>query len=127
MVETGVAGSLTTELAQLQSDLVGDGWQVIVHAVSGSDSPAYAKSLIVADYNADPANVKAVFLLGHIPVLRSGNLDYDTHGARPLPADSYYGDMDGDWSGSPDYLPSDVELEVGRVDFFDLPGIGAPS
>src|SRR5258706_49587 len=127
LVESSVSDSLATELARLQADLVGDGWQVILHTVSSNDTPANAKALIVSDYNADPANVKAVFLLGHIPVLRSGNLDYDTHGARPLPADSYYGDMDGDWSGSPDYLPSDVELEVGRVDFFDMPGIGAPS
>jgi len=54
--------------------------------------------------------------------LRSGTLNYDKHGARPMPADAFYGDMDGDWSGNPSYLPSDVELMVGRVDFFDMPG-----
>ena len=127
LVESSVAGPLASELARLQSDLVGDGWTVLVHTVSRDDSPANAKSLIVADYNADPANVKAVFLFGHIPIFMSGNLNYDGHFARPMPADSYYGDMDGDWSSLPDYIPSDIELMVGRVDFFDMPGIGAAS
>src|SRR6185436_3494357 len=73
----------------------------------------------------DPANVQAVFLFGHVPVLQSGNLNYDGHLARPMPADAYYGDVDGDWSGSPDFIPSDVELMVGRVDLFNMPGAGA--
>ena len=59
------------------------------------------------------------------------------------PADVYYGDLDGEWKDEQAYvenekrpknenvigdgkfdhskLPSDVELEVGRVDFFDMP------
>lgn len=116
------AAALATELAQLKSDLIGDGWQVIRHNVSSGDSPANVKNLIVSDYYADPGNVRAVFLFGHVPILRTGNLNYDKHGARPMPADSYYGDVDGDWSGNPSYLPSGVELMVGRVDFFDMPG-----
>ena len=50
------------------------------------------RALIIADYNGDPANVNSVFLFGHVPVLQSGFIDYDTHGARPMPADPYYGD-----------------------------------
>ncbi len=125
VVETNATASLSDELAQLQTDLIGDGWQVISHGISSSDTPAYVKSLIVADYQADPANVRAVFLFGHVPILQSGNLDYDGHGARPMPADAYYGDVDGNWSALPDFLPSDVELEVGRVDLFNMPGAGA--
>jgi hypothetical protein len=113
---------LSNELARLQSDLVGDGWTVIRHDVSTNDTPWNVRSLIVADYNSDPANVKTVFLFGHVPILHSGNLDYDGHLARAMPADAFYGDMDGDWTGSPNYLPSDVELMVGRVDMFDMPG-----
>lgn len=120
------AADLATELARLQSDLIGDGWQVIRHDVSSSDSPASVRNLIIADYNTDPTNVKAVFLFGHVPILFSGNLNYDTHLARPMPADAYYADVNGDWSNSPDYLPSDAELMVGRVDLWNLPGAGAP-
>jgi hypothetical protein len=110
----------------LQTDLIGDGWQVIRHDVSSNDTPASVRSLIISDYNADPANVSAVFLFGHVPILQSGFMDYDTHGARPMPTDCYYGDVNGDWSSSPSYLPSDVELMVGRVDLADMPGNAVP-
>jgi len=125
LVETNAAVNLSNELARLQMDLIGDGWQVILHGISSNNTPAYAKSLIVNDYNADPANVKVVFLLGHVPVLHSGSLNYDGHLTRSMPADAYYGDMNGDWTSSPSYLPSDVELMVGRVDFWGMPGAGA--
>src|SRR5438105_2307741 len=118
--------TLAAELRRLQTDLIGDGWQVIRHDISSSDSPASVRNLIINDYYSDPPNVKAVFLFGHAPTLQSGNLNYDGHQARPMPADAFYGDVDGDWSANPDYLPSDVELMVGRVDMFNMPGIGAP-
>jgi hypothetical protein len=118
---------LNNELARLQSDLTGDGWQVIRHDVSSNDTPASVRSLIIADYNSDPANVNTVFLFGHVPILQSGMLNYDGHLARPMPADSYYADVDGDWNDLPDFLPSDVELMLGRVDLFNMPGVGAAS
>jgi hypothetical protein len=126
MVATNGLDNLSNELARLQSDIIGDGWQVIRHDVSSNDTPASVKSLIVKDYNADPANVQAVFLFGHVPILQSGFLDYDTHGPRPMATDCYYADIDGDWSSSPSYLPSDVELMVSRVDLANMPGSAAP-
>ena len=120
------AGELTNELARLESDLVGDGWRVVRHDVSSAGSPEAVRNLIISDYDADPANVKAVFLFGHVPVLRSGNLNYDGHLARPMPADAFYGDVSGDWSGSPGFLPAEVQLMVGRVDMFNMTGAGAP-
>jgi len=122
IVENRFTAALTNELALLQRDLAGDGWTVIRHDVSSNATPASVRNLIIADYNQDPANVNTVFLFGHVPVLHSGNLNYDTHEARPMPADAYYGDMDGDWSGNPGYLPSNVELMVGRVDMADMVG-----
>jgi len=122
IVDNRFTSSLSTELTRLQSDLAGDGWTVIRHDVATNDTPASVRNLIIADYNADPTKVNTVFLFGHVPVLHSGNLNYDTHLARPMPADAYYGDVNGDWSSSPNYLPSDVELMVGRVDLFNMPG-----
>lgn len=123
IVATNSTQGLDLEIGRLESDLIGDGWHPIRHDVSSNQTPASVKELIVADYRANPAEVRAVYLLGHVPILFSGNLDWDTHGARPMPADGYYGDMDGDWSGSPDFFPSDVELMVGRVDLADMPGL----
>ena len=123
---TNATGTLGAELAQLESDLIGDGWQVIRLTTSPlTTRPAACRALVIADYNANPASVNAVFLFGHVPILRSGMVDYDGHGARPMPSDGYYGDMDGDWSGSPSSLPSDLELIVGRVDLANMPGVGA--
>ena len=161
LVDNTYATNLAAELARLQQDLVGDGWTVLRHdvprmAVDPANTSssvwaarlnelAAAKALIQADYNADPANVRAVFLFGHVPVPYSGDLAPDDHydhvGA--WPADAYYGDMTGEWTDStasdsnasdrrnwnvpgdgkfdPTGLPADVTLEVGRVDFANLP------
>ena len=120
---------LETELARLQSDLVGDGWQIIRHEVSTNDTPQNVRASIMSDYNADPGKVNTVFLLGHVPILQSGYINYDGHGSRPMPADAYYGEMNNDWPTdpaiSPSYLPSNVALRVGRVDLADMPGNGA--
>jgi len=99
--------TLSAEIARLVLDMTEDGWTVISHAVNISDSVTGIQSIIQADYNADQNNVKAVFLLGHIPVPYSGgNLNY---GLNPIdghvpqhegawPADIYYADMAGNWS-----------------------------
>lgn len=129
IVATNSTAGLSSELTRLETDLIGDGWRVLRHDVSSNDSPPSVKSLIKIDYETDPANVRAVFLFGHVPILQSGNLNYDGHLTRPMPADAYYGEMDNDWptdpGSSPSFLPSDVELMVGRVDLANMPGNGA--
>ncbi len=152
LVDNTQAGPLAAELARLQQDLAGDGWTVLRHDVARNDSVTNVKAIIKADYQADPANVKAVFLFGHVPVPYSGLQNPDGHpdhiGA--WPADVYYGDMDGTWTDSSvNYiqtantdpadaarltnvpgdgkfdqttLPSAVELQVGRVDLANMPG-----
>ena len=57
------------------------------------------KAIIKADYNADPNNVKAVFLLGHIAIPYSGDAAPE-NGGHPdwvgaNPADIFYGEMSG--------------------------------
>jgi hypothetical protein len=135
---------LAGELERLQEDLAGDGWIVLRRDVSPTDTPAKVKSIIRSDYTADPTNVKSVFLFGHVPVPYSGNFNPDAHpdhqGA--WAADAYYGDIDGNWTDNSvnttsaerpynhnvpgdgkwdqNDLPSDVELEVGRVDLHNM-------
>ncbi len=152
IVDNSFSSSLAGELTRLQSDLAGDGWTVLRHDVARTDSVATVKNLIKADYNADPANVKSVFLFGHIAVPYSGQFNPDGHpdhvGA--WPADVYYGDVDGNWTDSSvnytqtlntdpvdaarisnvpgdgkfdqNDIPSNVELQVGRVDLANMPG-----
>ena len=144
LVENSIAGALPGELEQLRQDLIGDGWEVSRSDVSSADSPPAVKQIIQNAYSADPQKLKAVFLLGHVPVLYSGNIFPDGHenhrGA--WPADIYYGDVDGAWSDNSvntqtaerepnwntpgdgkfdqDQPPSNVELIIGRVDLSNM-------
>ena len=157
IVDKTCAESLPLELDRLEEDLVGDGWTVRRHDVGRTDSVTSVKELIKADYEADPVNVKSVFLFGHVPVPYSGKMNPDDHpdhiGA--WPADVYYGDMHGEWTdravnyrqtlnadavdaarltnipgdGKFDQstIPGTVELEVGRVDLANMPGRASTS
>lgn len=138
------ATALAGELMRLEQDLIGDGWTVLRRDVSPQDPPPKVKSIIKTEYEADRAGVRAVFLFGHVAVPYSGDFYPDGHpdhkGA--WPADVYYGDMDGSWTDQSVHttsaerarnhnvrgdgkfdqseLPSDVELEVGRVDLSNM-------
>ncbi len=144
MVDSTQAGALGSELETLRRDLVGDGWVVVRHDVAPHDSVQRVKSIIKAEHSADPSNMRAVFLLGRIPVPYSGLINPDMHrdhlGA--WPADVFYGDMAGIWTdqsvnkndagyGENNNVPGDgkfdqstipgpVALEVGRVDMSRL-------
>lgn len=144
LVDNTQAAPLAAELTRLQQDLTGDGWTVIRKDVSRTATVPSVKALIKTEYDADRANVKAVFLFGHIPVPRSGDINPDGHpnhiGA--WAADTYYADMDGTWTDSSvndtsaeradnyntpgdgkfdqGQIPSDLELALGRVDLSNM-------
>lgn len=139
VVDDTMVAPLAGELAQLRQDLVGDGWNVQTITAPRNGTAASTKTLITNAYNADPAKVKMVYLLGYVPVPYSGQIAPDGHGDHigAWPADGFYGDMNGTWTdttvnttaasrsqndnipGDGKYdqstLPSLVELAVGRV------------
>ena len=145
IVDSTYADSLSFELHRLMKDISGDGWALTRYNVSPLDSVPNIKSIIVNEYNADPANVKAVLLFGHVPVPYSGDNNPDGHpdhkGA--WPADVYYADVNGvftdtyvndtvasriqnrnipgDGKFDQTVIPTTVELQIGRIDMFDLP------
>ncbi len=145
LVDNSVSAALATELTQLETDLKADGWSVVRHDVSPASTVPSVRNLVITDYNADPTNTKAVYVVGHVPVPYSGDVAPDGHDGQHMgawPADGYYGEMNGTWTdntvndvtGWPanvnvpgdgkfdqSNFPSTVELQVGRVDFNDLP------
>jgi hypothetical protein len=145
IVDAAQAAPLADGLKRLQRDLAGDGWTVLRHDVAPDAKPADVKAWIKETYDADPKNVRTVFLFGRVPVPYSGDLNPDGHGDHrgAWPADAYYGDMDGTWTDAvvdspkasraenrnlkedgkfdPSQLPSPVELQVGRVDLSQMP------
>jgi len=136
---------LQSEIQNLRSVLRADGWEVLYHVIAQSESVQTVKSIIKTDFQADKSRTRTLFLLGHIPVPYSGLLNPDGHqnhyGA--WPTDTYYGDMNGNWTDlyanntsasqsrnhnvpgdgkfDQSLIPSDMELAVGRVDLFNLP------
>ncbi len=143
LVEADIATHLGPEIERLELDMIRDGWRVRRHEVGDWIDVPEVKNLIVGECANDPS-INTLFLLGHIAVPYSG----DIRGVHPdhwgaWPADLYYGELDGAWSDSivynvsaarpenrnvpgdgkfdQSFLPSDVDLQVGRVDLSRLP------
>lgn len=148
LVDAAIAPGIGPQLTQLQSDLKADGWVVTRHDVAPGTSVPAVRNLVIGTYNTDPANTKAVYIIGHVPVPYSGNIAPDGHTEQHMgawPCDAYYGEMNGTWTDNTvnnpsgwswvrnipgdgkfdqDSPPNTVELQVGRVDMNDLPAFG---
>ncbi|MBK6776281.1 MAG: T9SS type A sorting domain-containing protein [Flavobacteriales bacterium] len=145
LVDNTFTSSLATELTQLQNDMKADGWTVLRTDLARTASVATVRSTVQAHYNADPVNVRALFIVGHLAVPYSGNQNPDGHSEHKgaWPCDGYYGELNGSWTDNSvsvtsaartannnvpgdgkfdqsDY-PSALELQVGRVDMYDMP------
>lgn len=150
VVDATMEAPLGPEIAQLKRDLTGDGWTVVAisaprrDGVTDATAAADTKALIKAAYDADPANVKQVYILGHVPVPFAGNSAWDGHGnhSGAWSADGFYADMDGAWTDSTvnnsttssvrltnvpgdgrldqSTIPSTVEVGLGRVDLVNM-------
>lgn len=148
LVDNTFSTSCAAEIATYMQDLRGDGWQVIRHDLSRSLPDTVVKQTINAAYFGIP-NVKAVMILGHLAVPYSGQIAPDGHtdhrGA--WPCDAYYGTINTIWTDSTVVdtsaansanhnrkfdgkwdqiiVPSPMKLQVGRVDFFNMPAFSA--
>jgi hypothetical protein len=149
VVDNTFTVSLYDEIQRLTDDLEGDGWKVVRYDVSRTAPVTEVKGLILNTYNLDPVHTKAVFLLGHVPVPYSGDINPDGHpdhkGA--WPADVYYAELNGNWTdvtvddtlaadprnrnkpgdGKFDQgiIPNEAELQIGRVDLANMPAFTA--
>lgn len=162
LVANDIPTTLTTKYNRLKKELTNDGWFVqdlIVPRATNWDSGnevVNIKNQIISLYNNAPANdkPKMLFILGHVPMPRSGSQDVvapDDHsqnkGARGC--DGYYADIDGvytdtatynvtglstplainlpnDYKWDQDFFPSDVEMAFGRIDFANITEINTP-
>jgi hypothetical protein len=145
VVDNTFTASLEAELNQLQMDLVGDGYTVYRLDVDRTSSAMLVRSRIQSIYNNNP-DILTALLVGHVPVPYSGNYAPDGHipdheGA--WSTDGFYADIDGTWTdntinnagatrvanqnvpgdGKYDqiFYPSPIDLQLGRIDFSDLP------
>ncbi|MDX9752008.1 MAG: hypothetical protein RBT71_13090, partial [Flavobacteriales bacterium] len=145
LVDNTLAAPLAAELADLELDLKADGWTVVREDVSPNAQVPAVRNLVIGHYNAAPDQVKAVYIVGHVPVPYSGNTKPDGHDEHrgAWPCDGYYGELNGTWTDNGNYqnnapnyknnnvpgdgkfdqndFPTAVELQVGRVDMHDMP------
>lgn len=124
MVDNSFTTALAPELAQLEEDLVGDGWMVLRHDVSRNDDPHTVWQWIKADHDADPFGVKAVFLFGRVPrVMVRLTAPPDGHPDDvDWATDTAYGILSGEVATNVSLLSSltKTDVQVGRVDLSDL-------
>ncbi|MBU1948026.1 MAG: hypothetical protein KJ927_04900, partial [Candidatus Eisenbacteria bacterium] len=141
LVEESLSAPLADRLQRLEMDLIADGYQVRRRTVNRNDEVPAVKALILAERAGDPS-METLFLLGRIPVPYSGNIMEHSDHCGAWPADTYYGELDGTWTdlsvnnttasrpenhnipgdGKFDqtFLPSDMDLQVGRVDLANM-------
>ncbi|MBN1879641.1 hypothetical protein JW823_05990 [bacterium] len=128
---------------QLELDMIADGFRVRREIVlPGMDVPDI-KAMIV---NAclENSDIDTLMILGNVPVPYSGDVRaaHENHWGA-WPADLFYAELDGEWTdetvnntsaawpenhnvpgdGKYDqtFLPSDVDLQIGRVDLSEMP------
>lgn len=151
VVDTTVLPNMQTEFHRFLTDIVGDGFEILRIDVDRNDPVSAVKSQIVNAWNIDTTRSKTLVLFGRVPVPYSGDLAPDAHipdhqGA--WPADVYYGDMDGTWNDvsvnntgatrtqnhnvpgdgkfDESILPSDVDVNVGRIDLSNMNSFALP-
>lgn len=132
----------TTATTVLEDDLAREGWDVVRIVVAATDKPEAVREKLQALATTHGKRLRAAFLVGRVPRVFSGLLNPDGHADHrgAWPADTYYGDLDGMWPDTqelggvgvfenkagdgkldPTRLPSDLDIAVGRVDFFEMP------
>lgn len=133
---------------QTIKDIENDGWFVKRVDVNQSDAVSGVKTAIETVYNEAPNMTKALYLIGHVPVAYTGNFNPDGHSNHigAWASDTYYADMDHNWTDANvnntsaaqsrnHNVPGDgkfdqdqhngLELQVGRVDFANMGAFSA--
>lgn len=148
LVDSTYADSCQAELATLMDDISKDGWKVSRKDFGRTVDDVTIKNYIKTVYQSSDI-LKAVYIVGHLAVPYSGELAPDGHtnnhrGA--WPADVFYADMDGIWTdnsvnntsasraatknipgdGKWDQsgIPGELELQISRIDVYDMPLFG---
>ena len=149
LVDETQYSQLYPELLQLKLDLIADGWNVKIKQAPRANDFDKDKVLetkkIIKDTYKEWNGFDMLILFGRVPVAYSGNTAIDGHvpdhdGA--WPADVFYADINGKWTdtltdlnstvlrtqnlpgdGKYDqtHIPSNLELELGRIDLYNLP------
>lgn len=148
LVDSTIYSSIGAELSIFVNDIIGDGWRVIVKQAPRAETFDSAKVQItkgiIMDTYKESKDLTSLILLGRIAVPYSGNFAVDGHDDHfgAWPTDLYYAELNGIWTDTlksrfdviprtmnlpndgkfdQTYITSDVELQIGRIDLYNLP------
>lgn len=148
LIDSTYLDSCALAIEQVKEDLSADGWALAYRHVAPSSPDSIVRKAIIQHTLITP-DLQAVFIIGHVAVPYSGDLNPDAHpdhlGA--WPADVYYGTIGGTWTDAvindtvasraanknipgdgkwdQSSIPTIVKLQVGRIDFSNMPAFAA--
>jgi len=111
LYESSLGTSIPTDLEILQSDLAGDGWDVVAEPVPTTDDHFAVKAVI--DNVAAANNLQSIYILGDVAVPYSGH--FCTANNFPVPPDGH-GPGGGDHCGA---WPADVYYGIPSANWTD--------
>ena len=129
VVERNLALAVKPELANYMKDIAADGWKVLTLQVNSTDSVKAVKREIMK-MDKSSGGIRALLILGHVPVPYSGNFgqdnifNYPPDGHKPdhngcWPTDAYYAIDFNDWTDE-----NETTDKVTRTQNQNLPGDG---
>lgn len=100
VIDSSYTRVLSSEIYEYLDQLIREGWTPIRKAFLRTDSVTKIKTWCEQQYRNDTAGVKAILLLGRVPVPYSGNFRPDAHPEHTgaWPADLYYGSFSVKWT-----------------------------
>lgn len=149
LIDETLRDTLSKEIEQFEQDLLADGWIVETHSVPRSETfnpiaVRKVKRLIDSYFYRFGNELKAIILVGRVPVPYSGNYAFDGHSNHigAFPSDLFYACKDCRWTDDSEFnnsasrtenhnLPFDGKYDqttfvgttttaIGRIDFFGL-------
>lgn len=143
VIDDRFATTLATEIVQLQQDAIADGYNPALLYVNQDENVTSVKAKIDAQHAT--STLSGIYLIGHVPVPKSGIITPDGHGDHrgAWAADLYYVSTSAHWTDSTtnytntqdttmSNVPGDGKFDnsrlteetlcpISRVDFYNLP------
>jgi len=143
LIDDRFTSSISSNITSLTQNLISDGWNPVIEYANIGDEVTQVKNTIDSIHNSLP--LSSIYLIGHIPVPKSGQIAPDGHGDNrgAWATDLYYVGNAAEWtdrnlnytnrsnssmSNTPDdgkfdisEIGSSIICPISRVDFYDLP------